>query len=59
MPHPFSPSGDPKKRKRQYGHVASYYTAKGQPEKAAKFRGGGAVSKEAVGRRLKKKKKKK
>lgn len=53
MPHPFSPSGDPKKRKRQLGHVASYYSAKGQPEKAAQF------SKGAIGRKLKKKGKKK
>ena len=56
MPHPFSPSSDPKKRKRQLGHVASYYSSKGQPEKAAQFKGG-VVSKGAVSRRLKKKKK--
>lgn len=51
MPHPFSPSGDPKKRKRQLGHVSSYYSAKGDKAKAAQFSQG------AVGRRLKKKKK--
>lgn len=52
MPHPFSPSGDPKKRKRQLGHVASYYSSKGDTAKAAQF------SRGAIDRKLKKKKKK-
>lgn len=60
MPHPFSPSSSPVKKKRQLRHVESYYVKKGDKAEAAKFaaKESGGPSKEAISRRLKKKGKK-
>jgi len=57
VPHPFSPAKGAEKKKRQVRHVESYYVGKGDKGAAARFaaREKGGPSKEAISRRLKKK----